>query len=267
MMSTASSEYISLSEAASITGFDSKTILKWCRGHHVRSISKGSDNQDRIRPNISSLFAYIDELAMANRPGKVAVIQPRKLDQDIDRCMTPDQLQAHRLLMDHPEMIECQRGARMLESACKTYVRKNYGLARTVGCIGCERFQKPAVVPKGEDKKQGFQTVNPIMWDVRADIRDFHHQAPQLFAAAETKERKAKAKPKEKRGDAAKRISKERMAAAKEKLQQAHERRMLMRRAKRLYKDGYGKTYREIAKILGISKTTAERYVTGKEFR
>jgi hypothetical protein len=81
----------------------------------------------------------------------------------------------------------------------------------------------------------------PQLWDVHADIRNFHNQAEQLHVSQETRELKVQAvKSTRKRGDAAKRISRERMEAAKAKLQAEHEARVAERKARR------GKTVREV---------------------
>lgn len=254
------SEYVSLTEASAISGYDIQSIIRWCRGNHVRYSHNGSEHQKRWKPSLSSLFAHIHEVNTAEKVPPRTYIKPRYLDRDIDKAMNEVQLAAHDFLMSQPDVIECQRGARLTFWDCQAYVERHYGLSRCVGCIGCGRYVKPNTMPK-EDPTQGFQTVRPLQKDARADMREYEHQRPGLFMAAETRAAKPKPQPKEKRGDAAKRISRERMEASKEKLQKD----ALVRRAKKL--KARGKSFREVGTILGISKTTAERYVTGKDWR
>jgi len=68
---------------------------------------------------------------------------------EIEACMNQDQLEAHHWLMSQDDIVSCQREARIRLSACEHYVRRFYGLSRTLGCIGCERYQQPAgALPK-----------------------------------------------------------------------------------------------------------------------
>jgi len=88
----------------------------------------------------------------------------------IDKCMSPEQLEAHRWLDQN--FIECQRQARIRPEACERYIRKYWGLARTYGCIGCIRYVKPAGARPVEFSRP-MVTPAAARADGRSEIRGF----------------------------------------------------------------------------------------------
>jgi uncharacterized protein YqgV (UPF0045/DUF77 family) len=183
-----SDRFITTKEAARITGFARNTICRWASQKTIAARPNNDDDrQDKWEVSVESLFDHVESLEEHYRREGPDLPQdrnlpPRRLDPEIEKCMNPWQLEAHRVLMTAGDKIECPRGARFSESFCRNYVRKHYGLEKTAECKArkCPRYKKPG--------KRPVQESRPILSPGPAHIQRLQQQSLKAEADKKAKE-------------------------------------------------------------------------------